>query len=450
MAVTLGATGQEDGERQGNSRLPRRDTSLRRRVTAAILTAVAAAVVVFAVPLAYAVRQLYRNEELTGLQRDAVRIAALVPDTPPEAAAGLPQRPAGLPSDVRFGVYDASGRRLAGDGPEQSALAASAADGRTHALIDASYAAAAPVPSDGVIAVTVLATSTGSAVADRTRRAWSVMAVLAVAILGGAAFVARLQARRLAQPLERLTAAARALGDGQFTINSPRSGIVEVDDAGAALVRTAARLGQVRERERSFARDVSHQLRTPLAGLLLGLENALDRDAAADRAALRKALERGRRLETIIDDLLALTRPGAAPPSMIDEVLADTQERWHGVLADRGRRLVVRIPPRGTPVDAPAAALRQIVDVLVDNALRHGEGTVTVEAVDVADGAGVTLTVADEGRGLPGRRTDGVGLPLATTLAAAAGALLALPEPGASPVFRLLIPAGPGHQLSAS
>ena len=440
-----------EGERKVNVRLPRRRVSLRRRVTAAILVVTSAAVLVFAAPLAYAVRQLYRNEELTSLQRDAVRLASIVPDAPQDAAQ-LPQRPVGLPEDVTFGVYHANGHRLAGQGPDVSSVAAFAADGRTHGAIDAGFTASAPVPSDGVVSVTVLTMSSGAAVSARTWRAWSVMATFALAILLAAGALAKLLARRLAQPLEDLTAAVRRLGDGDFTVRPHRSAILEADDAAAALTRTAVRLGQVRERERSFTRDASHQLRTPLAGLLLGLENALERDAATHRTALQLALDRGRAMEAIIDDLLQLTRPASATSADLSDVLRELEDRWHGVLAEGGRRLVVRPMDNPTRIAIPAPALRQICDILVDNAHAHGTGTVTVSVEEIADG--ISLTVSDEGAAMTVRSVStvvgGLGLPLAASLAAGAGAVLHVPVYGSPPVFRLLVPTLDPGQMTAS
>jgi signal transduction histidine kinase len=182
------------------------------------------------------------------------------------------------------------------------------------------------------------------------------------------------------------------------------------------------------------------------------LENALERDGTTDRAALHRALERGRGVEAIIDDLLELTRPGSPNSSLLGDVLRDTEDRWHGAVADRGRRLVVRPPDHVTRIAASAPALRQILDVLLDNALLHGSGTITVQTEEIADG--VSVTVKDEGTTMRERAASdtvgGLGLPLAESLATSAGALLQVPAPGGPPVFRLLIPTAEEGQTAES
>jgi signal transduction histidine kinase len=128
--------------------------------------------------------------------------------------------------------------------------------------------------------------------------------------------------------------------------------------------------------------------------------------------------------------------------------------RWEAPLAVRGRRLVTAAGPDLPSGLAPPAAVRQILDVLIGNALWHGEGTVTIEAHE-ADG-GVAIKVSDEGPGLPGEpdellagsagRADGHGrgLPLARSLAAAAGGSLVVRSAAPRPVFSLLLPATAG------
>ncbi|GLX09042.1 HAMP domain-containing sensor histidine kinase [Microbispora sp. NBRC 16548] len=288
--------------------------------------------------------------------------------------------------------------------------------------------------------------------AGKTHIAWLVMAGLAVLVIGLAAAFARRQSARLAAPLEDLTRSAQALGDGDFTIRAPRSNVREADQAGLALQATARRLGEVLDRERAFSANVSHQLRTQLTGMMLGLEAALARpDAALADAALadavHTALGRGERLQTVIDDLVRLTRDnrtGSAPldvPAVLDEV----RECWQGPLAAHGRRLTVSVPDDLPPVAASAAAVRQILRVLLDNALVHGEGEVTVEAADLADG--IAIEVADRGPGVPedvdvfARRAadgHGIGLALGRSLAEAEAGRLVLRRTS-PPVFSLLL-----------
>src|SRR5205085_5504408 len=84
----------------------------------------------FGVPLAVVVDRLIHSQAVTGLQRDATRGVAAVPDNTVEAGKVSAPPSSG---DSRLGVYDSRGRRIAGRGPTRSSLAAEVADGREHA-----------------------------------------------------------------------------------------------------------------------------------------------------------------------------------------------------------------------------------------------------------------------------------------------------------------------------
>lgn len=424
---------------------------LRRRVLTSILAVTAVAVILFALPLSVAVQRLYRTEAVTALQRDAARAAAVVPDTIPGGPVSLPRQSASQPV---IGVYDTAGRRVAGSGPARSALAASGRKSQVRDAVEGGdLAVIAPIPSDQKAVGTVRAAIPYRTVTDRVHRAWAAMALLALIATGLAAMLARRQSVRLAAPLERLTRAARALGDGDFTVQAERSGLREADTASRALEDTAARLGDLLDRERAFSSDVSHQLRTPLTALMVGLEGALDRPDADVRSAIRDALSRGEHLRATIDDLISLVRPpdGTAAPADLAGLVHDVGGRWEAPLAARGRRLVTVAGPDLALGLAHPAAVRQILDVLIGNALWHGDGTVTIEAHE-ADG-GVAIKVSDEGAGLAAQpdellagsadRADGHGrgLPLARSLAAAAGGSLVVCRTAPRPVFSLLLPA---------
>jgi signal transduction histidine kinase len=240
-------------------------------------------------------------------------------------------------------------------------------------------------------------------------------------------------------------------------VRSERSGLREADTASQALEDTAAQLGDLMDRERAFSSDVSHQLRTPLTALMVGLEGALDRPDADLLSAIRDALSRGEHLRITIDDLISLVRSpdDTTAPADLAGLVHGVGARWEAPLAARGRRLVMVAGSELPSGLAPPAAVRQILDVLIGNALWHGEGTVTIEAHE-ADG-GVAIEVSDEGPGLTAEpdellagsagRPDGHGrgLPLARSLAAASGGTVVVRRAAPRPVFSLLLPPQPAR-----
>jgi signal transduction histidine kinase len=352
-------------------------------------------------------------------------------------------------------VYDEDGELLAGSVAEGDADVLDAAfDGDVLAATDGDrLVAAAPVTHSDEVIGAVLVDAPRNAVLGQVALVWSGMAALAVVAVTIAWLVGRRQARRLARPLEDLEHSARRLGDGDFSARSHQGGIEEIDSVGAALDTTAARLDELLARERAFSADTSHQLRTPLAGLRLRLEAALEQPDQDPRPAIAASLADADRLEAIIDELLTLARAGQAGrpgPVDLDALLGEMSPEWGARLALHGRDLEVRLDSAAPEPIASAAAVRQVLGVLLDNATTHGRGTVTV-AVREAAGA-VAVDVSDEGPGLLkpesllfSRRADrrdghGIGLALARRLAEAEQGRLELTRPS-PPVFTLLLPA---------
>jgi signal transduction histidine kinase len=431
--------------------------SLRARVRASIVGVTTLAVVLFAVPLAIAMRSMYDSAEVTSLQRDATRVAALVPETI-ATEGGNVRLPWDLPVGLTVGVYTATGMLIREHGPGRSVLAAQARDGRGHVAVEgADLAVSAPVPADRGVTATVRVAVPDEVVTDRTLGAWIVMAVLGACVVGIAALMARRHAGRIAMPLERLTDSARALGAGDFAVLTERSHIVEADTLADAIESTARRLGELVQRERAFSTHVSHQLRTPLTALLLGLESALSLPGADMYAAARAAVRRGEQLETTIEGVLRLARdthPRRAP-LVVAELLAGVRDYWRGAFVQRNRELRVGASAGLPEVRVSAVAVRHVVDVLVDNALVHGAGDADVAVSTLADG--VLIEVSDEGPGLTDPEaaftprtartgTHGIGLGLARSLAEAEGGRLLLRRVGPRPVFGLLLPTSTPHE----
>ncbi|GGT16308.1 ATP-binding protein [Nonomuraea spiralis] len=422
---------------------------LRRRVLVVIVSVTAVAVALFLVPLAIAVNILYHDQAVAALQRDAAWVAAAVPDEP----RGPLKLPTGVPGDLAIGGYTKSGARLFGNGPAYSGLATSSKDGRVHDAVEGGFlAVSAPVPSDEGPALIIRVATPNAEVEQRIHQAWLLMGGLALIVIALAAGAAVRQSARLAAPLERLTAAAQALGGGDFSVRAAPSGLREADQAAQALESTARRLGDVLARERAFSADVSHQLRTGLTGLLLGLESALSRPGTDLTPAVRAALTRGERLQEVLDDLVRLSRDNRTPAERldVDALMEEIRQEWHGPLAQAGRRLTITVEPALPPVTAQPAAVRQILRVLLDNALRHGQGEVAVTVSDV--GPGMAVEVSDHGPGVApdsdpfvrsSGHSHGIGLALARSLAEAEGGRLVLSR-AKPPLFSLLLP---GHDI---
>ncbi|MGY1641508.1 sensor histidine kinase [Geodermatophilus sp. SYSU D00703] len=431
---------------------------MRTRIIGVAVLASVLATFLFGVPLAVAVLQYVVQHERGHLVRVANEVAIEVSD---DVGRDRPIDRDDITDvgddgeDLQVAVYDDDGGRLAGVAPaDDLGVLEQALDGEIKGGVDGDVlVAAAPVTHADEVIGAVLVSEDRTDVLGRVAVIWAGMAGLAAAAVTVAWLVGRRQARRLARPLEDLEETARRLGDGDFSVRSRRGGIPELDSVGAALDTTAARLDDLLARERAFSADASHQLRTPLAGLRLRLESALEQPHQDPRPAIAASLADADRLETTIEELLLLARAGqatAAGPVDLGTLVGELSPEWGARLALQGRDLVVRVDPDVPQARASVAAVRQVLAVLVDNATVHGAGPVTV-AVRSASGA-VAVDVGDEGPGvcLPSgllfvQRADrrdghGIGLALARRLAEAEGGRLHLTQPS-PPVFTLLLTA---------
>lgn len=421
---------------------------MRKKILGVAVLAAAVAIALFGLPLAYAVHRIYFDDEHGEVERAALRVAL-------HAAATLPDTASALPTPYRqdgviLGLYDAGGRRLAGLGADIGDAAVQ--DARAGTVIDRTIGAelvvAVPVYDGDRIVAVARAASPRTNVERRVVETWGLMLGLAALAAGCASALAARQARRLALPLIHLEQVAEELGDGNFAVRAEPCGVTEIDRAGAALNRTAERLDDILAGERAFTAVASHQLRTPLTSLRLGLEHALDGPDESLRAAAAEAMTGADRLSATIDDVLALARGGgggelfAAGP-----VLTQAQARWSGPLRGAGRALVVRAEDPPLALASPAA-VRQILDVLLDNALHHGRGTVTVIARASSDA--LAIDVLDEGHAavalIPDASTSSqaprrLGLALAASLAAAQGGRLVHARTDPTTRLTVLLPA---------
>ncbi len=331
---------------------------MRRRIIALTVLAALVATALFALPLGIAVMKYYRDDTKSDLERAADATALAVSE---DLSAG--RTPVVPPLDEdddeaggAVGIYSTDARLLAGQGP---AVGGSVERQAARAAVDVVFAQeadevvlAVPVVSGSRVTGVVRAAVPMAELRMRVVLTWLGMAGLAVAAIGVSWLLARRFTNRLARPLEELAAAAGRLGDGDFTARSPRAGIPEIDQVGETLDATAARIGETLERERAFSAEASHQLRTPLTGLRLQLEAALETPAADPYVAIRAGIASADRLERTIEDLLALGRERRAPRAELDldALLDEVRQAGEALLGPWGRRLRIlrEEPPRRT------------------------------------------------------------------------------------------------------
>jgi two-component system OmpR family sensor kinase len=158
--------------------------------------------------------------------------------------------------------------------------------------------------------------------------------------------------------------------------------------------------------ERRFVADASHELRTPLALLRTELEIALRRTRTREELeqVLHSAAEDAEQLSRLADDLLLLATADQAGLPIRREPLAvaDVFERISRRFAPRARehgRAIVIAGADAVVVDADPDRLEQALGNLIDNAINHGAGTITLHARP--NGETAELHVEDEGAGLP-------------------------------------------------
>ncbi|MER5461747.1 HAMP domain-containing sensor histidine kinase [Streptomyces sp. NPDC002668] len=235
----------------------------------------------------------------------------------------------------------------------------------------------------------------------------NVIAPLIVGMLG-AALAGALLARRIARPLATAAQIAHRLADGERGVPAPVDGPRETADIGRALNVLDEALAHSENRQREFLLSVSHDLRTPLTALQGYAEALADGLVEPDQLPEVGGIlaDETRRLDRFLGDLLDLARLEAddlrldTAPTDISALVAAAAAFWAGPCARHDVDL--RLEQSGHPVvDTDAFRVRQLIDGLVQNALRVTPGGAPlVLAVRAAAGGAAELQVRDGGPGL--------------------------------------------------
>jgi signal transduction histidine kinase len=229
--------------------------------------------------------------------------------------------------------------------------------------------------------------------------------------------------RRASGPVGDLLRATEQVAAGNY-------GVVDVDVRGPRELRLltttfnemAARMAVNEDQRRRFLADITHELRNPLAVLQSGIEAQMDGVHPRDDQHVASLLDETRRLGHLVEDLhtLALTETGRLvlerEAVASDRLVAEAVERYEAQAGRRGVSLRVTVGPRLPEVWVDPHRVRQVLDNLLANAIRHtptgGDVEVSLAIVpeprpDRGDGSVVQCRVTDAG---PGFREEELGL----------------------------------------
>jgi signal transduction histidine kinase len=378
--------------------------------------------VMLEVPLAILTQRHERDMAASQAERQATGLAAVASEDVEHSRSGdlsalvarYQQRTGG-----EVAIVDSAGRVLASStsdadndvAGEQQHLVAAARSGRsvsTFAADEGQPWASAAVPvgvgsqPEGAVFLSILASSTN----DRMHDIWLALGGFAAATLAVTVLVGLLLARSIARPLARLESTVRTLGEGDLSVRAGEDGPRQVRSVAQQFNHMAARLAELVEAQNRFVADASHQLRSPLTGLRLRLEN-LEAGAQGEAAdGIAAAAGEVQRLSRIVDGLLALSRAGSEEPERVpvdvDAVIAGRCDAWSALADERQVELTADVDPDlGRTVLLVPGDLDQILDNLLANAVDASpeRGRITVQ-LKPSGNAHFELHVTDQGPGM--------------------------------------------------
>jgi signal transduction histidine kinase len=202
---------------------------------------------------------------------------------------------------------------------------------------------------------------------------------------------------------------AGRVANGDLRARAKLEGSREQRSLAASFNEMTDRIARLVQAHRDFVADASHQLRTPLTGLRLRLEEVKESGLTqVGNAGLKAALVEVDRLASTVDELLVLSRAGERQlvGSSLDlaDLAAAAVERWRSSASARGMKLGHRQEGERSLVWAARVDVERVLDTLVENAVHYSPpGT----CISIVSGSG-RVEVRDRGPGIPADERDAV------------------------------------------
>ncbi|MEU9082616.1 HAMP domain-containing sensor histidine kinase [Streptomyces sp. NPDC048357] len=260
-----------------------------------------------------------------------------------------------------------------------------------------------PVVLDGDVVAVVATDSPTDLMRGRILQGWLLIASgLAAAMLVAFGAALRLTSWVL-KPVQTLDAAAHGIATGRMNSRvAAAGGPPELQRLARSFNEMADNVEEVLEQQRAFVADASHQLRNPLAALLLRIE-LLALELPEGNEEIASVRTEGKRLTQVLDDLLdlALAEHASAEISLTDigALAAERVAAWRPYAEEKGVRLTETGRSAVTGWADPIA-LSSALDAVIDNALKFTPEGEEVEVSVAAEGRVARVVVADRGPGL--------------------------------------------------
>jgi len=231
------------------------------------------------------------------------------------------------------------------------------------------------------------------------------------------ALISFLLARYLAAPLGQLSRTSQRLAKGDLAVRVGAPLDQRRDEFGGLardMDEMARRLQVSQQANQRLLRDVSHELRSPLARLRVALEIARNKDQSQVVAELDRIELESERLENLVDEVLSLLRESTGPAELrithfdLAELLQDLVETVDYESGEASGQIELQADAP-VPIDADRELLWRVFENLLRNAMLHGRGKdrVQVSLEQPADGE-VHVRVMDSGPGINAAHIDQV------------------------------------------
>jgi signal transduction histidine kinase len=270
---------------------------------------------------------------------------------------------------------------------------------------------ASPVIRDGDVVAVVVTDSPTGAMRSRILHGWLIVGAGEIAAMLLAIGAALRLTGWVLKPVRVLDATTHDIATGRLKSRvAVASGPPELRRLARSFNEMVDNVEDVLEQQRAFVADASHQLRNPLAALLLRIE-LLGYELPEGNEEIASVQSEGKRLAQVLDDLLDLALAEHTDADLrVTDIGALTAERvaaWAPTAEAKGVRLVGDCPP--TTGWADPVTLSSALDAVIDNAVKFTPEGESVEVTVASNGEAVTIVVTDNGPGLTDEELARVG-----------------------------------------